>query len=534
MIIRTTEKVILATQIQKYIHKTYGEKVAASIVRKCQTLDEARKELASLKYSNDAQMHKDLLIFYYNGLKYLNSQFSFKLYDEHAVDIGFLWRDSLSGIEYISHQGLDLEMNSILYNLAICIHNMSYNLPVTKESLKTMSLNFQQAAWIFQEVKNNAKNIDPGLRGVDFRLDNLNRLILIELAHSQYCFFKKAELTECKPKLIARIARQTWRYFHNANILVKGTLKLELEKYCNYPLNTIKGYAQIYDGISIMYTAKYLFPKIKQGKTKFSDVYGYCIEASRILSGVSFDNDQVMDGVNIRLQENEVLRKELGQMNDLIYHEIPTKADKLPPIELKNYAVLRSLEDELNKEFIGAWISSEKIKSQNGKDYNYDKYDPSSNDNDNFSSYTSPNSHNYEEEKQEKTTVCSNDNLHSAMSGLTLGNAQPVYPQQRQAVNIANYGAISPNVHGENYRQENTQIHPYYDQNACLIPPSMTSQETTEFSTQGVYPGGELQQSAQTHDRNNGVTQANTQPQIFFKNCPAHEHHNRPSLKEGN
>mmetsp|Transcript_30717 Transcript_30717/g.30242 ORF Transcript_30717/g.30242 Transcript_30717/m.30242 type:complete len:85 (-) Transcript_30717:186-440(-) len=84
-----------------------------------------------------------------------------------------------------------------------------------------------------------------------------------------------------------------------------------------------------------MYTAKYLFPKIKQGKTKFSDVYGYCIEASRILSGVSFDNDQVMDGVNIRLQENEVLRKELGQMNDLIYHEIPTKADKLPPIELK-------------------------------------------------------------------------------------------------------------------------------------------------------------------------------------------------------
>lgn len=104
------------------------------------------------------------------------------------------------------------------------------------------------------------------------------------------------------------------------------------------------------------------------------------------------------------------------------------------------------------------------------------------------------------------------------MSGPIPENAQPVYPQQKQAINVANYGAISSNVHGEYYSQENTKIHSYYGQTAPLMHPSMTSQETTGFPVQGVYPGGEVQQSAQNHIRNHGVTQVNYQPQIFLKN----------------
>lgn len=335
------------------------------IVKKCKALDEARKELASLKYSDDAQMHKDLLIFYYNGLKYLNSQFNFRLYDEHSVDIGFLWRDSLSGIEYISHQGLDLEMNSILFNLAVCIHNMAYNLPISKESLKTISVNFQQAAWLFQEIRNNVERIDPKERGIDFRPDNLDRLVQIELAHSQFCFFKKAELTNCSSDLISRVARQTWSYFHTANTVVKGSLKVELEKYCNYPLKTIKSYAEIYDGISYMYRAKYLFHKLeKENPPKFSDVLGYATESARILTSVDFDNEAVMESVQKRIEDNETTRKELNRRNDLLFHEDPTKIEHLPTIEFKNYAMLRSLEQELNQEFKGAWISSAKIKNQ--------------------------------------------------------------------------------------------------------------------------------------------------------------------------
>lgn len=131
-------------------------------------------------------MHKNLLIFYYNGLKYLNSQFKFKLYSENAINIAFVWRDSLSGTEYLSQEGLDLEMNSILYNLAVCLHNMASSLPLSKDSVKAISQEYQYAAWIFQEIGKNLDGLDSQMIGVDFRADNLQRLIALELAHSQY------------------------------------------------------------------------------------------------------------------------------------------------------------------------------------------------------------------------------------------------------------------------------------------------------------------------------------------------------------
>lgn len=183
-------------------------------------------------------MHKNLLIFYYNGLRYLNSQFKFKLHSDNAINIAFVWRDSLSGTEYLSNEGLELEMNSILYNLAVCLHNMASSLPLSKDSVKFISHEFQFAAWIFQEIGKNSESLDSHMRGIDFRTDNLARLVAIELAQSQYCFFKKAELAGMKSELIAKVARQTWYYFSQANSLVTGTLKSELEKYCNYPLKT--------------------------------------------------------------------------------------------------------------------------------------------------------------------------------------------------------------------------------------------------------------------------------------------------------
>ena len=176
-------------------------------------------------------MHKNLLIFYYNGLKYLDSHLKFSIHDENAVNLSFVWRDSLTGKEYISEEGLELEMNSILYNLAVCMHNMASYLPVTKESVKTISIEFQLAAWVFEEIGTNSEKLDSKFRGVDFRADNLKRLTAIQLAQSQYCFFKKAEMSKMKSELIYKIARQTWKYFDEANTYVTGTLKSELEKY---------------------------------------------------------------------------------------------------------------------------------------------------------------------------------------------------------------------------------------------------------------------------------------------------------------
>lgn len=200
-------------------------------MKKCQGLDDARRELVALKHSEDAQMHKTLLIFYYTGLKYLNSKFQFKLNDSDAVSIAFTWRDSLTGQEYTSSEGLELEMNSILFNLAAVMNNIGSTIPITADSIKTVSMEFQSAAWIYDHMCKTLEKLDSDLRGLDFRSDNLKRLMNLQLAQSQYCFFKKAEIAEMKPGLISKVAKQVYDYFRDSDGHSKASLKSDLEKY---------------------------------------------------------------------------------------------------------------------------------------------------------------------------------------------------------------------------------------------------------------------------------------------------------------
>lgn len=192
--------------------------------------------MVSLKYNEDAQTHKSLLIYYYTGLQYLDKKFVFKAGDENAVDISFTWADSLSGQEYTSNEGLQLEMNSVLFNLAAVMNNLGATLPITMDSIKTISIEFQQAAWIYDHMIETLETLDSELRGIDFRADNLRRLKCLQLAQSQYCFFKKAELSEMKPGLISKVAKQTQKYFCDSEEYITGVLKSDLEKYCSYPL----------------------------------------------------------------------------------------------------------------------------------------------------------------------------------------------------------------------------------------------------------------------------------------------------------
>lgn len=79
---------------------------------------------------------------------------------------------------------------------------MGSTLPLTKDSVKNISMEFQNSAWIFDYMHTTLENLDSSLRGVDFRSDNLKRLKALQLAQSQFCFFKKAEMTEMKDGLI--------------------------------------------------------------------------------------------------------------------------------------------------------------------------------------------------------------------------------------------------------------------------------------------------------------------------------------------
>lgn len=121
-----------------------GPNEARKVAAKCKKLSEARDEITQLNFSSDAYMLKDTLIFYYNGLKYLEANFPFEpqikkgpkveALDDY-VHIQFTWKDSVTGVEYTS-KGLQLELNSVLFNLGVVLSNCGSRKPLTKDSIK--------------------------------------------------------------------------------------------------------------------------------------------------------------------------------------------------------------------------------------------------------------------------------------------------------------------------------------------------------------------------------------------------------------
>jgi len=170
-----------------------------------------------------------------------------------------------------------------------------------------------------------------------------------------------------------------------------------------------------------------------------------------------------------------------------------------------NYAFLRSLEEELNKEFRGAWISAEKMNSQSANDIN-EKYDPSANDTENYSSNTSPNSQNFEEEKQ---TDQNSYNHEGHVDPAAYAGIHPSpYAQPAPAVSMANYGNVKHDFYGGYHGQNNQPANPaYYGQYAQ--PNGMVDQNPSEQVPQ---------QPAPQSDGYYGVTQIMTQPQTTYEN----------------
>jgi hypothetical protein len=348
---RTTVNIPLIQAIETYVSKRMDPGRAKKVVNNCKALDQARREISNLKHSEDAVQYRKLLIFYFNGLRYLDSKFKFKYGDVDAVNLSFTWRDSCSGQEYISTDGLELEMNSILFNLGAVMNNIASTTPITIDNIKYVSMDFQSSAWFFDHLWTTLETLPSEFRGIDFRGDNLKRLIALELGQSQFLFFKKAELSGMKPGLISKLIRQTWIYFTEAEGYVTGTLKLEYEKYCPYLIKLTSVYTHSYNAVSHLYKAKELHALVKKSGNGVGTALGHWTVASRILSSLKTVNEVVQQNIQKRLEEAEALRSLLIDLNQSVYNEPAVSEDSLPKLESKNFAILRSMENEISENF---------------------------------------------------------------------------------------------------------------------------------------------------------------------------------------
>lgn len=77
-IFRGTKQVPLVDAVESYVARNRGPDEARKVVAQCKRLEEARHEITVMNFSDNAYMLKDTLIFYYNGLKYLEANFPFE------------------------------------------------------------------------------------------------------------------------------------------------------------------------------------------------------------------------------------------------------------------------------------------------------------------------------------------------------------------------------------------------------------------------------------------------------------------------
>jgi hypothetical protein len=64
----------------------------------------------------------------------------------------------------------------------------------------------QQAAWIFENLKENVSQLKPGETSPDFTSEALDMLANLMLAQAQYLFYKMATEKKQSPEILSKIA----------------------------------------------------------------------------------------------------------------------------------------------------------------------------------------------------------------------------------------------------------------------------------------------------------------------------------------
>jgi programmed cell death 6-interacting protein len=207
---RSTEEIPLYEAIESYVVRNFGPREFEAIKSQMKELHEFRTEIANMKSQDDVlllEKYERMLISYYIGMTFIAKKFTFGSSDE-SVKLAFPWKDSLTKEKKSSKTDLALELNSVLYNLAAVLNNIGVHTPLEGDAVKSVSQKFQEAAWLFDHIKKTSDSLSPSCRSHDFTVENLLYFSTIQLAQSQYCFFKKAESGKMSGGILAKITNQ--------------------------------------------------------------------------------------------------------------------------------------------------------------------------------------------------------------------------------------------------------------------------------------------------------------------------------------
>lgn len=345
---RRTEQIPLYQAIESHVVKFHGTKEWESVKAHIKTLHNLREEIAGLQSVDDSillQKYQKMCLDYFKGMRFLQQKFKFNDEDD-GINLSWVWYDSLTGEKKHTVRDLDFELSSILYNLGAIINNYGTHTPIEGDAVKTVSQKFQEAAWIFNYLKDFTKNLQPSVRSHDFSIENLTFLSTLQLSQSQYCFYKKASGAKMSDDVMAKITKQLSVFFEDtekaaqsSNILVKSP-----------NMTTISFYRYYYSGLAHYHKG------LAQAKIAEEDGESMGLAAGFIQQGLTFmatasskSTSGTKSACQTRTKEMTEAFKDLKMKAEKIYYKevAGEKEVKATPIEAKNFTMFRSIESEL-------------------------------------------------------------------------------------------------------------------------------------------------------------------------------------------
>ncbi|CAI2387221.1 unnamed protein product [Moneuplotes crassus] len=348
---RKTEDISLFDAVESYAVRNFGPREFESIKSQIQDLQDYRTEIADMDSLDDVllmEKYEKILLDYYIGMRFLEKKFTFGS-KEDTVKLAFPWKDSQTNEKIKGKGSLQLELNSILYNLGAVMNNIGVYTPLEGDAIRDVSQKFQEAAWLFDHIRKNLDGLKPSERSHDFTVENLMFNSTIQLAQSQYCFFKKAESASMNPGVCAKIAYQLKTFFEEAANYCKPSKVLKKGGF----LSNTEFYITYYEAIAHYFKGREIKDGAEDNGGGMGKAEGHLKFALALINKASTNNPRTESALKDRKKNIKKEYEDAKEINKNVYYEGCASLDELDKIESKNYTLHRSIQVKLDSEFPG-------------------------------------------------------------------------------------------------------------------------------------------------------------------------------------
>lgn len=183
---RNSQPIDLKGTCKKFIESQHGTELWTALQPGLVEMEDIRKEVSQVSiYKCDVEQlkkFKDLFAKNYNNSMLLNKYFTFGP-GNHQINQKFIWFDSFSKDRIESYSPVFDALNS-KFNVGVCLARIACFSPLDGDGIKYACKYMQQAAWVFEDLKQNVSQLKPGESSPDFTNESLAMLSDLMLAQA--------------------------------------------------------------------------------------------------------------------------------------------------------------------------------------------------------------------------------------------------------------------------------------------------------------------------------------------------------------